>query len=140
LNIEQEVFVLPGPGSTHLLQISARLENVGEVPLSIKEWRLWICPLDPLPSSIGAKLLDKSACVDTELEWESCAGRKIGDECFDEVRMRTGEVQEIVASVLVPLGILAVRVHSFFPHPALNGPDEDRGWTRYSIVTLEERT
>jgi hypothetical protein len=139
LNIDQEVFVLQGPKNTHLLQVFARLENVGEIPLSIKEWRLWVCPLSPLPSSIGAKLLDTLAYVDKELEWESCSGRRIGAECFDEVRMRTGEIQEIVASVLVPKDILAVRVHSFFPHPALNEPGEDRGWTRYNIVSLEEK-
>jgi len=138
LNVEQEVTVLRGPDGQHLLQVFARLENVGEVSLSIQEWRIWVCPLDPLPDAVGAKLFEKSACTDQELKWESCAGRKIGPDCFDELRMRTGEIQEVIASVLVPNKERTVRVHSFFPHSALNNPGEDRGWTRYSIVNLEE--
>jgi hypothetical protein len=76
--------------------------------------------------------------VDIELAWTSCAGRRIEGPGFDEIRMKAGEVQEIVASVLVPKGSRVVRVHSFFPHPSLNEQGEDRGWTRYSIVKLEE--
>jgi hypothetical protein len=137
LNVEQEVTVLPGPNDTFLLQIFARLENVGELPVTIKAWRIWVCPLDPLPRSVGEALLEKSACVDTELPWESCAGRRIEENCFDELRMRAGEIQEIIASVLVDRDNRTVRIHSFFPHPMLNAPGEDRGWTRYSIVTLQ---
>jgi hypothetical protein len=137
LNVEQEVTVLPGPNGNHLLQVFARLENVGELPVHIGGWRIWVCPLDPLPPAVAEVLLKKSACVDKELIWESCAGRKIEDDCFDEIRMRTGEIQEIIASVLVERGNRTVRIHSFFPHPHLNEAGEDRGWTRYSIVNLE---
>jgi hypothetical protein len=138
LNVEQEVTVLPGPKDKYLLQIFARLENVGELPVAIRAWRIWVCPLDPLPSSVGEVLLSKSACVDKELTWESCAGRKIeGPECFDEIRIRAGEIQERIASVLIDRDSRTVRIHSFFPHPDLNAAkDEDRGWTRYSVVTL----
>lgn len=137
LNVDQEVTVLPGPDGRHLLQVFARLENVGELPVHIKGWRIWVCPLDPLPEELAKTLLTKSACVDQELTWESCAGRRIEDDCFDEVRMRAGEIQEIIASVLVERGNRTVRIHSFFPHPHLNEAGEDRGWTRYSIVHLE---
>jgi hypothetical protein len=140
LNVEQETFVLPGPTGYYLLQVFARLENVGEIPLKVREWRIWICPLDPLPPTIADTLQKRSACVDKELPLEYCAGGKIKEDCFDEIRMRTGEIQEIIASVLVPQGNKIVRVHSFFPHPALNErPGEDRGWTRYNIVNLEEQ-
>jgi hypothetical protein len=138
VNIEQEVTVSPGPDDTFLLQVFARLENVGELPVKIRSWRLWICPLDPLPDSVARELLARSACVDKELPWESCAGGRIEEECFDEIRMRAGEVQETIASVLVGRSIRTVRVHSFFPHPGLNVvAGEDRGWTRYSIVALQ---
>lgn len=139
LNIEQEVTVLPGPNETHLLQVFARLENVGELPVTITAWRIWACPLDPLPKSVEEVLLKNSACVDRELQWESCAGRKIERHCFDEIRVRAGEIQETIASVLVrDRDVRTVRIHSFFPHPELNTvADEDRGWTRYSIVTLQ---
>ena len=137
LNIEQEVTVLPGPKGMHLLQVFARLENVGELPVHISGWRIWVCPLDPLPQGVAEVLLRKSACVDTELPWESCAGRRIENGCFDEIRMRAGEIQEVIASVLVERGSRIVRIHSTFPHPHLNQPGEDRGWTRYSIVNLE---
>jgi hypothetical protein len=139
LNIEQEVFVLRGPDRMFLFQVFARLKNVGEIPVNLNEWRIWVCQLDPLPSTLSARLLEKSACVDTELEWQSCAGGRISRECFDEIRIRPGEVQEIIASILVPHGFNAVRVHTFFPHPALNAQGEDRCWTRYSIVNLEEK-
>lgn len=137
LNVEQEVTVLPGPKDMHLLQVFARLENVGELPVKIRGWRIWVCPLDPLPRSVSEALLSKSACVDKELRWEHCAGRRIENECFDEIRVRAGEIQETIASVLVERNVRTVRIHSFFPHPHLNEADEDRGWTRYSIVQLE---
>jgi hypothetical protein len=137
LNVEQEVTVLPGPRGMHLLQVFARLENVGELPVKIRGWRLWICPLDPLPQPVSEALLAKSTCVDKELPWESCAGRRLENECFDEIRMRAGEIQEIIASVVVERNVRTVRIHSFFPHPHLNEAGEDRGWTRYSIVQLE---
>jgi hypothetical protein len=111
---------------------------MSELPVTIRAWRIWVCPLDPLPYSVGEVLLAKNACVDKVLPWESCSGGRIEKECFDEIRMRGGEIQEIIASVLVSKDNRAVRVHSFFPHPKLNtASGEDRGWTRYSIVTLK---
>jgi hypothetical protein len=114
VNVEQEVRPLLGPPGSRLLQVVARLTNVGEIPVQVREWRLWACPLDPLPVGVRRAVSVGDVRVENELEWESCAGGEIGADKFGEVRIRPGETQEVVATMSIRDDISAVRIYSFF--------------------------
>lgn len=136
LNIHQEVIVLPGPDSCHLIQVIVRLENVGQIPVSIKEWRIQMWNLTPIGEDLK-KLLAANFCLDKELKWPRNVCREIDYNDFGELRIRAGEHQERVASVIVKKGQQAIRIYSFFPHSGLNlKKGENRGWTRHSVVVL----
>lgn len=138
LCLQQEVVRLPGPPRTRVLQVLARIENVGEIPVTLNEWRLWAIPLDPLPPQVIAALRKSKGhtCVEQNLQWESCAG----GEMPVDVRVRPGEVQEVVGTMLVSDTPSAVRIFSCLPHADINlHRGEDRVWTCYTLVRFNDR-
>lgn len=139
VSIEQTADVLYRTGQGSYIQVSAVLQNVGDLPLELRGWRLWVCSVDPLPAKVLAGLRQfDGVCVEGDLTWQSCVGEEIGAERFGESRLRSGETQQVVATLLVPPGPRKVRIYSFFPHSRLSRKaGEDRGWTRYTLLTLQ---
>jgi hypothetical protein len=137
LSIEQETVLLKAGESDMMLQVFLRLKNVGELTIAVNEWRLWACPLSPMPAPIKEQIMRFRVVADAEIEWEKCWGREIK---LPEIRIRSGETQEMTATLMVKEGTKVVRLYSFIPNQHLNlRSRENRGWTKYAVVDLERR-
>lgn len=139
LKIEQQFTELTSSNDGHVLYVRADLQNVGEVPLTINKWCLWVTRLVPVPEGISQCLAGAPSrvCRDFRLPWEAVAGEEFEMRGEDAPFIAPGETQDLGALLLIPSGITAVRVYSFIPHSIQrHGKRIARGWTNITVVRL----
>ena len=137
LNLSHETQLLAEDKDGWLLQIAATGENAGSVPITIDEWRLALVQIEPCAPEILSRLRDHPICWDHEVEWPPLYRRTLQYELQEVARLRPGEHEDLIAVVRVPKDSEKVRVYSFIPNEDLRlRPDEDRGWSCYSLIDL----
>jgi hypothetical protein len=137
LKVTHSVDILPSTGSYIPLYVTAHLENVGEVPVTLTKWCLWASDMLPLPHEIDGLLNadPDRACRDFRLPWKVAAGAEFNVPTQDAPEVLPGETQDIGALLRVPANSGFVRIYSHLPHESLAGT---RGWTNINIVRLKQ--
>lgn len=137
ITIEQEALAVVKLGEKRAVQVTTRLENVGEIRVALNRCKVWAYPLDPIPACVQAKIERNGGIIRESREhWmkEDFSG---GEVTFREVRIRPGEVQDITFILFVPSTTKVMGIYTFVPHAGLNlSRDENRGWTKRTVLRL----
>ncbi|HXO42424.1 MAG TPA: hypothetical protein VN999_13305 [Thermoanaerobaculia bacterium] len=135
--ITQDIILALRLENKNLLEVCATIRNVGDIPISLDEWRLWASPIEPMPASLSTMISNgKDAFTDSQIEWPACAGERMR---LPDIRIRSGETQQVLGFLVISSEVTVARIYSFFPNSAFNiCGQEDRGWTNYTIINLGE--
>ena len=139
VKVEQTVRVLPFEDGRKLLYVSARLHNVGELPIVVEKWCLWATQVQPFHEAVMSQVSGNggNACRDFQMPWPRLAGAEFEMASGVAARIFPGEDQQLCAMLLIESQAQVVRLYSFFPHKDLNlGPTENRGWQNITLINL----
>lgn len=139
LKVTQSVSILPQVDSYIPLYVTAHLENVGEIPITLTKWCLWASELLPFPTEVVEFLDTKPnlACRDFHLPWRAAAGSEFEIPPGDAPRVFPGETQDIGALLRIRIDATWVRIYSFIPRDS-RLQDMGRGWTSICILNVQE--
>lgn len=139
VNVRDEVRVFSLETGEYLVHVVLSVCNVGEVPVHIPEWGVFAVQIWPPPEDLLTSLRKAEGHVlrREDVDCHALSGRTFSQTEHAAERVRPGESQELVTSMLIPADARAVRLEVHVPHEALRmHPGEKRAWNKYSVIEL----
>ncbi len=123
------------PDERILLRVSVKVENLGEVLLSIESGMVWIQQILPLADDLTRVIVESSTEVRTEpeIEWPLLAEKSVGKNARGEIE--PGESETFEFDFILESDIQSVLVYSHFKNEVKR--EREIGWTCSTLYDIK---
>lgn len=137
LNLEHVVTPVPFPDGSYLLQVSLRIDNVGQVRVDFERWRVRVQQVLPVNEEV-AEALDKPPGRPS-MPWPTVDDRDFAKSSLSLKRIEPRESDEAIADIMIPPGIDVVRIYSFVESSRrIRLRKKKIGWAKETIVDVRQ--